>query len=251
MGEVQSWVVPISAKTAGALVGGGVGSLIVLAGLATSNPLLVIGGPALAAAATERMTEFAVKQWTDRAERVERFGTTAAEQSGTSLETLLDDAVADPQKLEVLSRAAEAASRALDQEKIDLLARVYASGVYDQALIDESNILIDNIRQIEGPHIRVMQVLASPGPRTLKIGEKDAGQTIEAWPEPELAVAAKAGDALSALIAKLVSLGFVYDEGQGRWDYQPFWQLTPLGRNCLTYLAQRVPSDHDGVGSAS
>jgi hypothetical protein len=111
--------------------------------------------------------------------------------------------------------------------------------------------LIDNIRQIEGPHIRVMQVLAAPGPRTLKVGEKDSGQTIEAWPEPDLAAAARAGDALAALVSKLVSLGFVYDEGQGRWDYQPFWQLTALGKKCLAYLAQRAPSDDDDGRSAS
>ncbi|PWK30308.1 hypothetical protein BC793_13931 [Actinoplanes xinjiangensis] len=195
------------------------------------------------------MTEFLAKRWADRAERVERFGVTVAEQSGTSLDELLDDALTDPRKLEVLARAVEAASRALDEEKIDLLARVYVVGVHDQALIDESSILVDSIRQIEGPHLRVMQVLATHGPRVLKAG--DGGQ-INAWPEPELAAEARTGEALPALVAKLVSLGFVYDEGIGRIDYEPYWQLSPFGQNCLNFLSQRQASaDPDPDRSAS
>ena len=49
-----------------------------------------------------------------------------------------------------------------------------------------------------------------------------------------------------ALVARLNSLGLVYDEGSGRLDYQPLWFLTSLGRDCVQFLGERGRGLRDG-----
>lgn len=257
MSEVQKSAQSVVAKTAGGTVGSAIGGLLAAAGLATGNPGLAVGAVpagAFAAAVTESMVEFGARQWQARAERVERFGDTAATEADTTLDALVEEAFTDPCKLEVLGRATEAASRALDDGKIDLLARIYAHGVHGHDLIDETAVMIDAVRQIEGPHLRVMEVLSRPGPQFLPspdtqdamlgnmLGTLPGGQgrpNTQVWRNDQLAAASGVGDALSALVAKLAGLGMVYDEGIGRIDYQPYWQLTPFGRNCLRFLGDR------------
>lgn len=257
VGEIEKSAWAAVAKTAGGTVGSAIGGLLAAAGLVTGNPVLEVGAVpagAFAAAVTESMVEFGARQWQARAERVERFGATAATEADTTLDALVDDALADPRKLEVLGFATEAASRALDEKKIDLLARIYVHGVRGHDLIDETAVMIDAVRQIEGPHLRVMEVLSRPGPHFLPspntqqamlnemLGTLPRGQGrphVAAWRNDQLAAESGVGDALSALVAKLAGLGMVYDEGIGRLDYQPIWQLTPFGQNCLRLLADR------------
>ncbi|MEH1057088.1 hypothetical protein V6U89_18035 [Micromonospora sp. CPCC 206171] len=255
MGEVEKPAWSVVAKTAGNTVGSAVGGLLTAAGLVTGNPVLAIGAVpvgAFAGAVTENMVEFGARQWQVRAERVERFGAIAATEADTTVETLVDEAFADPRKLEVLGLATEAASRALDDRKIDLLARIYAHGAYRHDLIDETAVMLDAVRQIEGPHLRVMEVLSRPGPHFLpspdtqdamlnnmlgRASSTPGRSHLAVWRNDQLAAESGVGDALSALIAKLAGLGMVYDEGLGRVDYQPLWQLTAFGQNCLRYLA--------------
>jgi hypothetical protein len=257
MGEIEKSVWSLVAKTAGGTVGPATGGLLAAAGLVTGNPVLSIGAVPAGAffgAVAERMVEVGVRQWQTRVERVDRFGTTAAAEANITVDALVEEALADPRKLEVLGRATEAAARALDERKIDLLARIYAHGVHGHDLIDETAVLVDAVRQIEGSHLRVLAVLSRPGPQLLPA--RDSKQTtlsqvpgtvfddpetrdVFAWRNDQLAAESGVGDALSALIAKLAGLGMVYDEGVGRWDFEPYWQPTPFGWNCLNYLARR------------
>jgi hypothetical protein len=258
MGEIEKSAWAVVAKTAGGTVGPAIGGLLAAAGLVTGNPVLGVGAVpagALAGAVAERLVEVATRQWQTRVEGVNRFGATAAAAADTTVDALVEEALADPRKLEVLGQATEAASRALDDRKIDLLARIYAHGVHGHELIDETAVMIDAVRQIEGPHLRVMEVLSRPGPQFLPSPESQQAELnemlgtlpgggqgrphIAVWRNDQLAAESGGEDALSALTAKLAGLGMVYDEGIGRLDYQPFWQLTVFGRNCLKYLAHR------------
>jgi len=170
------------------------------------------------------------------------------------MEQLLIEAETDPRTLELLARSVEAASRSLDDETIDLLARIFVSGVRDHAKVDEAIILIEALRQLEAPHLRLLTVLSEPGPHHVP------GRATEERPRTPENMARvqvrRVEDILTqdpglrgtfnALVAKLNSLGLVYDEGSGRLDYEPLWFLTSLGRDCVQYLKERGRGLRDG-----
>ncbi len=107
----------------------------------------------------------AILLWQQRRDRIQRFADTAQTTTGTRMEVLLQEAAANPRSLEMLARSVEAAARCLDDEKIDLLARIFVSGMRDSAKVDEAIILMEALRQLEPPHLRLMTVLAKPGPQ--------------------------------------------------------------------------------------
>ena len=140
------------------------------------------------------------------------------------MQELLEEAAADPWTLEMLARSVEAAARSLDDEKIDLLARIFVSGIRDSAKVDEAIILIEALRQVEAPHLRLLTVLAKPGPHFVPARPtEDRPRTpanmarIPAWRVEDI-FAEDLGlrGAFDALVARLNSLGLVYDEGSGR-----------------------------------
>jgi len=194
--------------------------------------------------------------WQQRRDRIQRFAGEAEMRIGTTMEDLLHEAATNPRTLEMLARSVEAAARSLDDHKIDLLARIFVSGVHDSAKVDEANILIEALRQIEAPHLRVLTVLAQPGPHLVP------GRAIEGQPEvsentPQIPTwrvedifAQDPGlrGAFDALIARLYALDFVYDEGNGRLDYKPLWSLTRFGRVCVQYFDKRGAGLNDGGG---
>ena len=83
---------------------------------------------------------------------------------------LLQEAAGDPRTLEMLARCVEAAARSLDEEKIDLLARIFVSGERDTAKVDEASILVEAVRQLEAPHLRLLSILAELGPTLCQVG---------------------------------------------------------------------------------
>lgn len=124
----------------------------------------------------------------------------------------------------------------------------------DHAKVDEGIILIEALRQLEAPHLRVLTVLSEPGPHHVP------GRATEERPRTPENMARiqvwRVGDILNqdpgltgtfdALVARLNSLGLVYDEGSGRLDYQPLWFLTSLGRDCVQFLGERGRGLRDG-----
>jgi hypothetical protein len=130
---------------------------------------------------------------------------------------------------------------------IDLLARIFVSGVRDSAKVDEAIILIEAIRQLEAPHLRLLAVLSKPGPHLVPgraTGDRprtpENMARIPTWRvEDVLTEDPDLSGAFDALIARLSALGLVYDEGSGPLDYQPLWFLTSLGQACVQYLGER------------
>lgn len=250
MSEMSRRVSSVISGTSGSTVGSAVTTLCSIAGVAFHDPglgLAAVPVGALAGSVTAEATEAIVSLLQQRRERVQRFADEAAAAAGAQMEEVIQQAAADARTLEMLARSVEAASRSLDDQKIDLLARIFVSAVRDPARVDEANILIEALRQIEAPHLRVLAVLAEPGPHLVPgRATEDGPRTpenmarIPTWRvEDILSVDPGLRGAFDALIAKLYALGLVYDEGSGRLDYKPLWLLTPFGRGCVKYLGDR------------
>lgn len=126
----------------------GVAALCVIAGVPIGESTAL---GALAGSLTEEGVVLVGQLRRDRAERVARFAETATEEAGCTLDELLADAAEHPVKLELLAQAVERASRALAEEKVDLLARMVAHGTRDNAKIDQTLIMMDGVRQLELP----------------------------------------------------------------------------------------------------
>jgi hypothetical protein len=260
VGELTKHVGEVSRKVASDTVSAAAAGLLVAVGAATNNhDLVVMSVPAgaIAGGVTDQAALFAQRIWTDRVGRVVRFVQTAESESGHSIGDLIQGAVEHEPTRDLLLRAVDAASRSLDQRKIELLARLYVATEEDPARVDEAVLLVDALRQIESMHLRVVRILARPGPRLLPPTdqEKLERQRVAAssgdatpggvWPVEEI-LSQDPGlrPGFSVLIARLVSLGLVYDEGPGRIEYQPFWELTQFGWNCARYLRERGSSQH-------
>jgi hypothetical protein len=234
----------------GNTVSSAVTALCAMAGAAIGEPGLALAAVPVSAAAgrlSEDMMDVVAALWRQRRDRMQRFADEAEASSCTRMEELLQEAAADPRTLEMLARSVEAAARSLDEQKIDLLARIFVSGVRDSAKVDEAIILIEALRQLEMPHLRLLTVLAKPGPHLVPgRPTEDRPRTpenmarIPTWRiEDILQEDPGLSDAFDALIARLYAFGFVYDEGSGRLDYEPLWFLTQLGRACVDYLGER------------
>ncbi len=250
MGEVTRRVSAIVSRASGNTVGPAVAALCSMAGVAFGEPALTAAAVpvgAVAGSLTEEAVSAVSLLWQQRHDRIQRFADEAETSSGTRIDQLLIEATADPRTLEMLARSVEAAARSLDDEKVDLLARIFVSGTRDQAKVDEAIILIEALRQLEAPHLRLLTVLSKPGPHLVPgRATEDRPRTpenmarIPAWRvEDILTEDPGLRSAFDALVARLYALGLAYDEGSGRLDYEPLWFWTSLGRACVQYLGER------------
>jgi hypothetical protein len=221
-----------------------------MAGVAFGEPgLAVVAVPvgAVAGSLTEEAVSAVALLCEQRRDRIQRFADEAEMKTGTQMEKLLKEAAADPRTLEMLARSVDAAARSLDEAKIDLLARIFVSSVRDSAKVDEAMILVEALRQLEAPHLRLLTVLSGPGPHLVPgpgTGDRprmpENMARIPTWRVQDILTEDPGlSGAFDALITRLYALGLAYDEGGGRLDYQPLWLLTQLGRSCVQYLGER------------
>jgi hypothetical protein len=187
MNEVSRHVSSVVSGASGSTVGSAVTALCSMAGVALHDPglgLAAVPAGAVAGSMTQEAMSAIALLLQQRRDRVQRFADEAEITAGTQMERLLQEAAADPRTLEMLARSVEAASHSLDDQKIDLLARIFVSGVRDPAKVDEVNILIEALRQIEAPHLRVLTVLAEPGPHLVPgRATEDRPRTPKIWRE--------------------------------------------------------------------
>ena len=132
---------------------------------------------------------------------------------------------ADERHAAFLSHALEAAWSTLDRHNLRALSNVLADGFQDDARIDVDRLVIKALRELEAPHIRVLELMASAGGF-----DKAYMQTAL----PELS------DGLDPIFAVLERTGcLARSDGRGG----PFGgagplQVTQFGRVCLDVLRQ-------------
>jgi hypothetical protein len=160
---------------------------------------------ALGALAGSAVEEVIGQLYQDRAERVARFAQTAAGEAGCTLDELLAEAAEHQVKLELLAQAVEGASRALADEKVDLLARMVVQGIRDDAKVDKTLVMFDAVRVLELPHLRLLALLARPSHL-----EVDCFRLPDQlWHESQISAAEpEIGKVFSGVMAKLQSLSW-------------------------------------------
>jgi hypothetical protein len=129
------------------------------AGAVSGNPILIALGPLLQPAL---QTAFSVdeKAWRQRALRGARTLQVAAEELDISIDELGSQIGAGPEQAELLARVLEASARTLTlTAKVEALGRVLASGLKDEAKLDEAAMLAAALMDMEAPHVRVLTAI--------------------------------------------------------------------------------------------
>jgi hypothetical protein len=126
----------------------------------------------------------------------------------------------------------------MEDRKIDLLARIFAQALTDDARIDDATLLIGAIKELDGPHLRMMAILASPAPPYRFIDDNPRSEVTE-WARGNiLRCAPELEAAYDLLVAKLQTIGFAAQTDDLKAD-EPVWRLTAAGRNAARFLLDR------------
>jgi hypothetical protein len=214
MGELADRASAVAGRAAGNTVGPAVTALMTAVGVATGQldlAIWAVPAGATAGSLTEEGVALVRRAWQDKADRMDRFARSAAEDAGTSVEELIEAALADPRLRALLNRTATAAATALDDEKVDILARAFARAVDDPAQVDELLVLTNIVRDLDVPHIRVMSLLLTAKDGALK-GFRDS-LTTEELADRQFRI----GIAASFLVFELSRMGFLQEVGERRW----------------------------------
>jgi hypothetical protein len=153
----------------------------------------------------------------------------AQQSAGITAEDLASWARSD-EHLRLLVGVIEAAWRTRNRDKRKALCRVLAEGIKDEALIDVSNLLAEAFRDIEAPHLRLLEHMAQrPPDDTRAWGPEDLAEQL-----PGLA------DGVAPLLASLQRAGCILAAsgfGGGVW-----FVVTDFGRLLLAYVRRGDPS---------
>jgi len=127
--------------------------------------------------------------------------------------------------------------------------------VADDAAVDQALLLVAALRELERPHLRLLHVLAEPGPihifgsdarpgpnpsvlKAVRIAES-CGLGVPVWPvEAILESDPGLAGGIEAVTSRLESLGLVrtvWDDRLARWC----WAITELGEACVQHLVER------------
>ncbi len=147
----------------------------------------------------------------------------AQQSAGISSEELAAWTQSD-EHLRLLVGVIDAAWRTRDRDKLRALSQVLAEGIIDEARIDVCNLLAQALREIEAPHVRLLDHMAQrPSSDTRAWGPEDLTEQL-----PALA------DGVAPLLASLQRAGCILAAsgfGGGVW-----FVVTDFGRLLLTYV---------------
>lgn len=143
----------------------------------------------------------------------------------------------DPLIAQIVGEAWEAAARTANEAKRLMLARIVAAvfdGDLDDVDLDPIPLLLRAVEMLEGPHIRLLAIVALPQPGAGKL----RGTLLEgAWTLEDLRGKWRgAGDLIEPLLAGLEKDGLVENVGSGTWDGEAAWEIRSFGRRLIHFL---------------
>ncbi|MFC7530610.1 hypothetical protein [Actinoplanes sp. GCM10030250] len=165
----------------------------------------------------------------------------AADTASVSVSDLIDCLAEEPAKLQLLVVSLDAAGRAASEDKLDLVAKLLATGAIstDRALVDEQTLAMQAVADLEIFHLRLVAILDRPSPVWWK--SMPLRQRLKfAWPEDRVLEQDPGLSAtIAALTAKLQSLGIARSIASPLGDESILWELTDFGRLCMGTLRNR------------
>jgi hypothetical protein len=209
-------------EVAGAASGAAAGAL---AGYALGGP----GGVVVGASAGEALQYLASRALGLRRRQAEEVLEIAARESARTVDDLLACLTANPSRLQLAAAAVvTAAAETALHAKVRALGRALATGALaaDDAEVDEQRFLVDTLRDLEAPHVRVLD----------QISRRREGHgsevTMPRWAqyklEPRLpGIALVLQPVLNVLAGRALIT-----------QVERKWTITEFGKHCLTLLRE-------------
>lgn len=158
----------------------------------------------------------------------------AADVSGQPLASLDSYLEEDPQRLHLATTTVRAAMDTLDRHKLDALARVLAFGLEDDARLEMAGLYVVALRELEGPHIRILRRFVEAKALANEPGWDGARESSLLSEFPGLSAG------LDAILATLIRAGLVVstviDGGDGILEVGAGWSATNFGVNTYAWL---------------
>ena len=151
-----------------------------------------------------------------RNSRVGQLRELVEEASGMAAGQVLHRMEESPELEEVMTRAIEAAAITAHDEKRRALAKVIASGLHDDALVDEALMMVRAIDAIDPPHIRALLELASSG-----LTDRSIPRAVWAHLRSQGLVDERRSGGVSVLRGQTLTYG---------------WRMSDFGRRLLEHL---------------
>lgn len=201
---------------------------------------IVIGADPIASAAIGGAAGGATKALVKFAKRRLSQMTTfvgAATEYGGEFEHLVEAALEDDRKLDLLRRALEATYRTADRNRIRFYARIAAEGLLenDDALVDEKDRILSSLATLDPPDLKVLFHMAT-GDRWNKHFQDNQSKTV-AVDLPEVV------SVLDAVFARLETLGLISSADEGGLAFGVQWKVTAFGRLCVDELHNQSALD--------
>lgn len=163
----------------------------------------------------------------------------AAQAVGEPVEQLVQQAVSDERREELLARTLTIAQDTALRDKRRALGRALAAGIAgDDAEIDDELLFIRAVADIDTPHIRLLSLIASetiPPPPDNIVPRRGWSAYTVAERDPGL------GEAIPALLSTLESHALIHAEDRlatlGGMMTPPVYNVTSAGRTLLERLA--------------
>jgi hypothetical protein len=164
----------------------------------------------------------------------------AAQTSGSSVEDLLEKAVSDDRRHELLSRVLGIAQDTALRDKRRALGRALAAGIAgDDARIDDELLFVRAVADVDIPHIKLLKILSED---QQPIRGSLGGSVVNGWSLTTVAAQhPEFGGTLPALIWTLESHALVQTTRIGTPSSAVQYGITSAGRHLLDRLAADVP----------
>ena len=170
-----------------------------------------------------------------RVEQVKLFGIEVGRFSDLDADEILERLASNPDVVDLFVRITDELHRTTLEGKRRAFARVLASALRDDTVIDTARLLERAIENLDSVHFRALAIIAA-GPADHI--ERDGNQVTGGTSVERLAEQAPGPAGVHhSIAATLASNGLVRDVAIGGWGYsEPSWGVTDFGREFLALV---------------
>ena len=163
-------------------------------------------------------------------EQLMEFAEAATDEYGEAFEKLVEAALDDDRKLDLLRRALEAAYKTADLQRVRFYGRLVAEGVLadDDALVDAKERVLSSLATLDPPDLKVLLHMSTADGWKKHFHEGNSKTVAVDLPE--------VAPVLDAVFARLEFLGLISSAGEGGLSFGAQWHVTEFGRLCIAEL---------------
>ncbi|MEV5544040.1 hypothetical protein AB0L13_45300 [Saccharopolyspora shandongensis] len=236
MGEIEKRKGPALDRVVG---GAGGAAISVLAALLIGPEAAAVLGNASGPLVEE--TSYALRAVIQRrARKIEQAGEAACRKGQCTFEEIVEKALGDDRKIELITRVLQAAAVAEEERKVRALGRALARGVLtsEDALVDAELRITSALASLEPVDIRALALMAGEKREWIKRPLDD--QKDNEWAGVLIEADSGLAPVVDSIIARLSTYGLIGDESEGGFRLGgSSWRITHFGRTCLESLMEQ------------